>query len=152
MCSMAAFKQHCAFGFWKASLLKDKSFIANAKAEKAMGHLGRITSPVDLPMDRKLIASIKEAMRLNEAGIKVKKLPVEKKSKNLVVPPQLQAALKKNSAAQKIFTEFSYSNKKDYVEWITDAKTDETRVRRIDTAVEWLSEGKPRNWKYLRKK
>ncbi|MHB1048763.1 MAG: YdeI/OmpD-associated family protein [Bacteroidota bacterium] len=152
MCSMAAFKQHCAFGFWKASLLKDKSFIANAKTEKAMGHLGRITSLADLPTDKTLIASIKEAMRLNDAGIKVKKPPVEKKSKNLVVPPQLQAALKKNFAARKVFEEFSYSNKKDYVEWIADAKTDETRARRIDTAVEWLSEGKPRNWKYLRKK
>jgi uncharacterized protein YdeI (YjbR/CyaY-like superfamily) len=152
MCSMAAFKQHCAFGFWKASLLKDKSFIANAKAEKAMGHLGRITSPGDLPPDRKLIASIKEAMRLNDAGIKVQKPPVEKRNANLAVPPQLQAALKKNSAARKVFEEFSYSNKKDYAEWITGAKTDETRTRRIDTAVAWISEGKPRNWKYLRKK
>jgi uncharacterized protein YdeI (YjbR/CyaY-like superfamily) len=152
MCSMAAFKQHCAFGFWKASLLKDKSLIANAKEEKAMGHLGRITSPGDLPPDKTLIASLKEAMRLNDAGIKVKKPPIEKKNKKLVMPPQLIAALKRNAAAKKVFEEFSYSNKKEYVEWIAGAKTDETRMRRIDTAIEWLSEGKPRNWKYLRKR
>ena len=152
MCSMASFKQHCAFGFWKASLLKNKTFMANARAEKAMGHLGRITSLDDLPPDRVLIASIKEAMRLNDAGIKVKKSPAVKSDKKLIVPMQLRAALKKNAAAKMIFEAFSYSNKKEYVEWITDAKTDETRMRRIETTIEWLSEGKPRNWKYLRKK
>ena len=152
MCSMASFKQHCAFGFWKASLLKNKTFMANARGEKAMGHLGRITSPDDLPPHRVLIASIKEAMRLNDAGIKVKKSPAGKSDKELIVPKQLRAALISNAAAKRIFDAFSYSNKKEYVEWIADAKSDEPRMRRIDTAIEWLSEGKPRNWKYLRKK
>src|SRR5205085_5821992 len=68
MCSMAAFKQHCAFGFWKAALMKDPKLVENAKTEEAMGHMGRITSLKDLPPDKKLTGYIKEAMKLNELG------------------------------------------------------------------------------------
>src|SRR6185295_1881691 len=86
MCSMAAFKQHAVFGFWKASLMKDPVLVENAKSEVAMGHLGRLTSLKDLPADKKITAWIKEAMKLNDQGIKLspKAKPAEKKE--LVVP------------------------------------------------------------------
>lgn len=94
MCSMAAFKQHCAFGFWKASLFKDSSLLEQAKGETAMGHLGRIESIDQLPSDKKILGWIKEAMKLNAAGVKVEK--VKKPVKELIVPPYFSAALKKN--------------------------------------------------------
>lgn len=149
MCSMASFKQHCAFGFWKASLMKDKSLMENAKGETAMGHLGRITSLKDLPSDKKLIAYIKEAMKLNDEGVKVEKKSVEKKE--IEVPAYFIKALKTNKAAQKTFDSFSYSAKKEYVQWIVEAKTEETREKRIEQTLEWMAEGKQRNWKYMKK-
>lgn len=150
MCSMASFKQHCAFGFWKASLMKDKTLLANAKGETAMGHLGRITSLKDLPKDTVMIRYIKEAMQLNDAGIKVeKKRPVS--TKELVIPDYFIKELKKNKAAQKTFEAFSPSNKNEYVMWITEAKTEETRKSRMATAMEWMAQGKPRLWKYIKK-
>lgn len=151
MCSMASFKQHCAFGFWKASLMKDKSLKAHAQSESAMGHFGRVTSLGDLPSDKQIIGYIKEAMKLNDAGTKVTKKPVSKEKKELAVPEYFLAALKRNKKALAVFTAFSYSNKKEYVQWITEAKTGETRQNRLETAVEWIGEGKVRNWKYLKK-
>lgn len=151
MCSMAAFKQHCAFGFWKASLMKDKNLVLNARAETAMGHVGKIMSMDDLPSDKTMIAYIKEAAKLNTDGIKIKKAPVSKTKKELIVPDDFLSLLKKNKKAFTVFTGFSYSNKKEYVEWITEAKSEETRISRMKTAVEWMSEGKVRNWKYLKK-
>jgi len=151
MCSMAAFKQHCAFGFWKAALIKYKKLMENAKSESAMGHLGRITSLNDLPSDKVLMAYIKEAKKLNDDDVKLPIKPVAKEKKELVVPNYIQKALKKNKPALKIFEGFSPSHKREYVEWITEAKTEETRNKRIATTIEWLSEGKPRNWKYIKK-
>ncbi|MBI1780695.1 MAG: YdeI/OmpD-associated family protein [Sphingobacteriales bacterium] len=149
LCSMAAFKQHCSFGFWKASLMKDKGLMEAAQSEVAMGHLGRITSLKDLPSDKKITAWIKEAMKLNEDGVKVvKKKPTEKKS--LVVPDYFTKAVKKNKKAWTTFEAFSPSAKKDYVEWITEAKTEETKEKRLTQAIEWMAEGKRRNWKYER--
>lgn len=150
LCNMAAFKQHCAFGFWKASLMKDKSLVKQAARETAMGHLGKIQSLKDLPPDKVLIQYIKEAAKLNDSGIKVAKKPATE-SKALHVPPYFKKALNANPLALKTFTNFSYSNRKEYVEWITDAKTETTRERRITTAIGWLAEGKVRNWKYLKK-
>jgi uncharacterized protein YdeI (YjbR/CyaY-like superfamily) len=150
MCSMAGFKQHCVFGFWKASLMKDKKLMENAKGETSMGHLGRITSLKDLPSDTIMIRYIKEAKKLNDAGIKVeKKKPTPTKA--VEVPDYFLKELKKNKAALKTFEAFSPSNKKEYVTWITDAKTDETCKTRMTTAVAWMAEGKPRNWKYMKK-
>ncbi|MBK7653496.1 MAG: YdeI/OmpD-associated family protein [Flammeovirgaceae bacterium] len=147
MCNMAAFKNHCSFGFWKASLMKDKTLVKNAESESSMGHLGPIKSLKDLPSDKVIIQYIKEAAKLNEAGIKVeKKKPVKKE---LVIPPYFIKALKANKAALKTFDGFSYSNKKEYVTWITEAKTEATRTSRMATAIEWMGEGKIRNWKYL---
>ncbi|MDP2036883.1 MAG: YdeI/OmpD-associated family protein [Ignavibacteria bacterium] len=149
-CTMASFKQHCAIGFWKAALMKDTKLIANAKSESAMGHLGRITSLKDLPKDKELIAYLKEAAKLNADGVKLPTKPKSKKPKELVIPDYFTKALKKNKRSLETFNNFSYSNKKEYVEWITEAKTEETRNKRMTTAIEWLAEGKVRNWKYVK--
>jgi uncharacterized protein YdeI (YjbR/CyaY-like superfamily) len=145
MCGMAAFKAHCTFGFWKGSLLLD------TKGERsAMGHFGRITSLKDLPSDRTLIGYVKKAARLNEAGVQVPKKAAAPRERR-AVPPDLAAALKKRAAARKTFEGFSPTNKREYLEWIADAKTDATRQKRLQTALEWMAAGKVRNWKYLPK-
>ena len=149
LCGFASFKQHCTFGFWKASLMKDKVLMENARSESAMGHLGRITSLKDLPSDKKITAWIKEAMKLNEEGKKVVKAkPVVKK--DLVIPAYIPREIKKNKKAWGTFEKFSPSAKKEYVEWITEAKSEKTRNKRLLQAIEWMAEGKPRNWKYMK--
>ncbi len=148
MCSMAAFKQHCAFGFWKAALMSDQSLLENAKGETAMGHMGRITSLKDLPADKQMIAYIKEAMKLNDEGVKVKKEKPVSKSE-WPAPPDLQAALKKNKKALVVFEAFPPSHRKEYITWIEEAKREETRQKRIEQTVEWVAEKKQRNWKYM---
>lgn len=146
LCSMAAFKQHCAFGFWKESLLEKSAFPAE---RTAMGSFGRLESKADLPADNVLISLIKQAVALNDQGVKVaKKKPTG--NNELVVPDYLTSALKKNKAAQKTFEGFPYSSRKEYVEWLAEAKTDATREKRLATTIEWLAEGKRRNWKYER--
>jgi uncharacterized protein YdeI (YjbR/CyaY-like superfamily) len=151
MCSMAAFKQHAVFGFWKASLMKDPVLVETAKSEVAMGHLGRLTSVKDLPPDKKMIAWIKEAMLLNDKGIKLAAKPKAADKKELIIPDYFIKALAKNKKAKQVFEDFAYSHKKEYVQWIAEAKTEATRNERMATALEWLSEGKNRNWKYERK-
>lgn len=151
MCSMASFKQHCAFGFWKASIMKDKTLSKNSESESAMGHYGKITSLKDLPSDKKIIAHIKDAMMLNEKGIKLPPKKVTKEKKEIAVPVFFLKELKKNKKAFTVFEAFSPSHKREYVEWVTEAKTDETKNRRLETAIEWMSEGKSRNWKYIKK-
>lgn len=146
-CSMAAFKQHCAFGFWRRSkLVLDPA--AN-KSKEAMGQFGRITSRKDLPPKRVMLAYVRKAVELNDQGIKPVR-PKKRVKKELVVPDYFTAAVKKNNKAMMTFAAFPYSKQKDYVEWVTEAKTDETRQRRLATSVEWLAEGKSRNWKYER--
>ena len=146
LCNMASFKAHCAFGFWKQSLMESDAFPAN---KTAMGSFGRITSVKDLPSDKVMIGLIRQAMELNDKGIKVpKKAPVQKK--DVVVPGDLTKALSKNKAAKTAFENFSPSHKREYVQWIEEAKTEPTRNKRLATTVEWLSEGKSRNWKYER--
>ncbi|MFL5383699.1 MAG: YdeI/OmpD-associated family protein [Longimicrobiaceae bacterium] len=146
LCHMAAFKQHCAFGFWKGSLVVGDG---NGAASEAMGQFGRITSLADLPPDDVLAGYVHEAMRLNEEGVKppARTKPAEKK-KELEVPDDLTAALQANPAALAHFEGFSPSKRKEYVEWITEAKTEATRAKRLGTAVEWIAEGKARHWKY----
>ncbi len=149
LCGFASFKQHCTFGFWKASLMKDKVLMENARSEVAMGHLGRITSLKDLPSDKKITGWIKEAMKLNEEGKKVVKAkPVVKKE--LVIPAYIPTAIKKNKKAWSTFEQFSPSAKNEYVYWITEAKTEETKNKRLVQAIEWMADGKPRNWKYMK--
>jgi uncharacterized protein YdeI (YjbR/CyaY-like superfamily) len=144
LCSMASFKEHCAFGFWKQSLLEQSAFPAE---RTAMGSFGRITSIKDLPDAKLLKKLVQDAAKLNDDGIKVKKT-VSKEKKELVVPNILAEALAKNDKAAETFNNFPYSKKKEYVEWISEAKTDATRDKRLDTTIEWLAEGKARNWKY----
>lgn len=145
LCSMASFKQHCAFGFWYAEMGQE------AQAGTAMGQYGRIASLADLPKDKELIKQVKEAIKLHDAGVKPRAVTRTTEKKELDVPDYLMAALKKKKKALITFEAFSYSNKKEYVEWITEAKSEETRKTRLQTAIEWMSEGKARNWKYARK-
>jgi uncharacterized protein YdeI (YjbR/CyaY-like superfamily) len=150
MCNMAAFKQHCAFGFWKATWMKDSKKFAEAQGN-SMGHLDRITDLQDLPADKVLISYIKEAMKLNDMGVK---LPARKKilhAKELIVPDDFKTALTKNIQAAEHFENFPPGKKKEYIVWVTEAKREETRHKRIETAIEWISEGKIRNWKYVKK-
>lgn len=144
---MSAFKQHCAFGFWKGKLIVGDN---DGNAAKAMGQFGRLRSVADLPPKRMMHRYIRQAMKLNEEGVKV---PVQRKAAApapLVVPADLAAALRRNRRAKATFESFSPSHRREYVMWITEAKTDETRQRRLAQAVEWMAEGKPRNWKYIK--
>jgi uncharacterized protein YdeI (YjbR/CyaY-like superfamily) len=139
---MAAFKQHCAFGFWKAKL------IVPDVDRSAMGHFGCITKLSDLPSEKVMAGYIKKAVALNEAGIKVARKPASKAKAPLKPPPYFLAALKKNQQAQATYDAFSYSCKKEYLQWVTEAKTEVTRDRRVAQAIAWMAEGKQRNWKY----
>lgn len=147
MCHMAAFKHHCAMGFWKASLMKDKALMQHASSESSMGHIGKITCLDDLPSDKKIIAWIKEAMKLNDDGIKVNKVK-STKDEAIEAPAYFLKELKQNKEALKTFNAFTYSCKKEYIVWITDAKTEATREKRMSQAIEWMAEGKKRMWKY----
>ena len=116
-----------------------------------MGHLGRIASMNDLPTDAVLKKYIKAAMKLNEHDIKLpaRSKATEAEKKKLEVPDYLTRELKKNKTARELFEGFSYSHKKEYIEWFEDAKTDATRNKRMSQAMEWITEGKSRNWKYM---
>ena len=116
LCSMASFKEHCTFGFWKGALISAKDKAAGKLADEAMGQFGRITALSDLPKDKVLLGWIKEAVRLNDEGIKLPPRPKSKVKKELVVPDFFVAALKKNKKALTTFENFSYSHKKEYVE------------------------------------
>lgn len=150
LCSMAGFKNHCTFGFWKASLMEDKENILHVVEKHSMGHLDKITSLSDLPSDKILVAYIRHAAKLNEDDVKLAPRAIAP-DKKLSVPTYFLKAVKSNPAAFKTFESFSYSNKKEYVEWVEDAMTDATRQKRLKTAVEWMGEGKIRNWKYVKK-
>ena len=151
MCSMAAFKQHAICGFWKAALMKDATLMQRARSEESMGHLGKITSLKDLPSDKKMIAFVKEAMKLNDLGIKLPPRPKAAEKKEIDVPGYFTKALSKNKKALQVFEAFPYSHKKEYVQWITEAKTEDTRNKRVAGAIEMIAEGKGKNWKYERK-
>lgn len=150
LCAMAAFKRHCTFDFWKGAIMKDPHGYFKLTENKAMGRLGRITSVSDLPPDKHLVAYIREAMDLNDRGVPLPSMRKDgkKTEKTIKVSDYIMKALGKNKKAFKTFEGFSYSHKKEYVEWITEAKRDETRERRIAQMIEWLKEGKTRNWKY----
>ncbi len=144
-CGMASFKAHCTFGFWKHTLLVDRGLIEGPMT--GMGSLGKLTSMDDLPSDRKLIAAIKAAAKLNDDGVKTTR-PKHAPKPAVKVPPYFTAAVKKNKKAHAAFQNFSPSHRREYIEWITEAKTDDTRQRRLATAIGWMASGKSRNWKY----
>lgn len=143
LCGMAAFKQHCAFGFWNRALK-----IPGADPGAAMGQFGRLTSLDDLPADKAFVGYVREAARLNATGEKLG--PARRARKPIPVPKALTAALKKKQGVLAKFKAFSPSQQRDYSEWIVEAKTDATREKRLATAVEWIGQGKPRTWKYMR--
>jgi uncharacterized protein YdeI (YjbR/CyaY-like superfamily) len=148
LCGMASFKQHCAFGFWKGSLVIGEDATA---ASEAMGSFGRIAKVSDLPPKSTLARYVKKAAKLNEEGTPRPKSKVPKPpKKEISVPAYFATELRKNKKARATFAALSPSHQREYLEWITEAKQDETRKRRMATAMEWLSEGKSRNWKYQR--
>jgi uncharacterized protein YdeI (YjbR/CyaY-like superfamily) len=145
MCGMGAFKEHCAFGFWKADLILGPG---TTREKSGMGSFGCIRSLADLPNEKTLIGYVKKAAALNEAGVKVPRRAAPKKREPIPVPDYFTAALTKNAKAQKTFNSFSPSHRREYLEWITEAKREETRKQRMATSLKWLAEGKARNWKY----
>ncbi|CAN5427180.1 hypothetical protein BH23BAC1_BH23BAC1_35580 [soil metagenome] len=149
MCSMASFKNHCAFTFTKAILMTDPNQLFSNIGKTAMGHFGQIKSLKDLPPDDILKNYIREAAKLNEEGAK---LPPKSKSaeRELNIPDYFLEALNQNHKAKETFGNFSYTNKKEYIDWVVGAKSEETRNKRISTALEWMAEGKIKNWKYVK--
>ena len=145
LANMAAFKAHAVFGFWKGSLV-----LAGASEKEAMGQFGRLTSVSDLPDEEKLVAWVKKAAELNASGVKVAR-PLKHPKRPIPVPADLKAALAKNAKARKTFEAFSPSHRREYLEWITEAKTDETRARRFATTLAQLAQGKSLHWKYQAK-
>ncbi len=146
LCSMAAFKEHCAFNFWKAGRLSDPEGILKPTGSEGMGQLGRITRLEDLPPDAVLKAYLREMAELNRQPSapppkRAPKPPAE-------VPPDLAAALERDDAARATFEAFSPSHRREYIEWISEAKTEPTRKKRLATTLAWLAEGRSRNWKY----
>jgi hypothetical protein len=142
LASMAAFKAHACFGFWRG-----KEFLPEGGADGAMGQFGKLVSVKDLPAKKTLAAWVKQAAALNEAGV-----PKRAKAAAPKPPPKpspaFAAALKANRKAAATFANFAPSHQREYVEWIDEAKREETRARRLAQAIEWLAEGRTRNWKY----
>ncbi len=149
LCHMAAFKQHCAFGFWGPEM---KKVLARdgLHSSDAMGVLGRITSLKDLPSDKELLTYMRHAAELVESGQRTKSIerPVKKASQTVHIPAELATALNKNKKASKVFEKFSPSCRREYAEWIAEARRPETKQKRVAQAVGWIAEGRSRNWKY----
>lgn len=145
LCGFAGFKAHCIFGFWHQGVAQAIGRTGR-KAEEAMGHLGRIMRLADLPSDREMLGYIRRAAKLNAAGVPAR--PKRKLKPARPVPADLAGGLRKNAKAAKVFADFSVSARREYIEWITEAKRAETRQTRLDTAIQWIAAGKKRNWKY----
>jgi hypothetical protein len=144
LCGMAAFKKHAVFGFWKHNLV----VADDSKTNMAMGSFGKLVEPGQLPKKAEFARLVKKAMKLNEDGVKAVRNKTAKK-KPITMHPALQRALAGNPKARAQFGEFAPSKQREYMEWISDAKADETRERRLKDAIEWIAQGKPRNWKYM---
>jgi len=147
LCSMAAFKRHATFGFWKHELI-----LSETLDKKAMGQFGRITSLADLPTNQVMLKYIRKAAELNEAGTKVpsRTRANHAAKRRLVMPRYLVSGLEKNQRARANFEKLSYSHKKEYVEWLASAKREETRQKRLKTALAWIAQSKPQNWRHMR--
>lgn len=145
-CGMASFQEHCAFGFWKGSIMQDPHHVLDKGRENGMGQFGRITSLDDLPEEKIILEYLKEAMQLNDEGVKVPKKP--KAPVSFKLPDYFAEALSQNKKAQDHFERFPPGKKKEYVCWLAEAKQEATREKRLKTAIEWIAEGKGRNWKY----
>ena len=139
---MAAFKQHAALNFWRGQEIGDGGPKAGA-----MGQFGKLTSVDDLPPDAELDLLIREAAVLAKTAPAPRKVKHEPKPE-AELHPEFASALDANPTAKAVLDDFPPSAQRDYLEWIADAKQDATRTKRIATAIEWLSEGKRRHWKY----
>lgn len=153
LCIFAAYKNHCSFSFWKASLMSDARFKANPDLKAAQRFMGKLTSLSDLPSDSELIAFIQEAMVLNDNGVKLAPRQDAKPAKaaEIAFPAAFAEQLSRHKQANEIFQSKSPSFRKEYVVWIAEAKTDQTRQKRIDESLEWIAQGKGRFWKYQKK-
>ena len=147
LCGMAAFKQHCTFGFWQGRLVVGE----DVAGEAAMGQFGRIASVAELPPDDVLAGYIRAVMRLNELGAKSPTRSRRRTAREIDLPSALAAALAAHAAAAAAFERMPPSHRQEYAEWVAEAKGEATRARRVATAVEWIAEGKARNWKYERR-
>ena len=145
LCTMAAFKAHATFGFWKGALVA----ATEGLEKKAMDQFGRLTSLADLPDDATIKAMVGKAVALAEQGARVVR-PKKHPKPDLAMPDDLQDALKAKAGAGEQFAAFSLSAQREYLEWIMEAKRPDTRAKRVAEAVEWIAEGKKRNWKYER--
>lgn len=142
LCGMAAFKQHASFGFWRHA-----DVVGEGEPRDGMGSYGKMTSLDDLPPRTTLLAHLRKAMQLNEAGLKSpKRKPAPRPA--LDTPEDLAAALANNKAANATFDAFPPGCRREYIEWIVEAKRAETRTKRLAQAIEWMAAGKRRNWKY----
>lgn len=146
LCQMAAFRSHCAFGFWKSSLVLGEA----GRPREAMGQFGKIAALSDLPSDAEIVRLVRKAAQLNAAGVRVARPAAARRKRPAAMPDDLARALARHAGARAIFAGFSPSKRRDYVEWITEARREETRRRRLETAIGWIAEGKSRNWKYER--
>jgi hypothetical protein len=142
LCQMAAFNAHATFGFWQG-----RAVTGATEQPSAMGQFGRLTGLDDLPPDAEIDALIYKAMALVDRGASVPRPPKHAKPE-LTMPDYLAAALRDNPAAQTTYDAFPPSCRRDYVEWVVEAKRPETRAKRVAEAVGWMAEGKRRNWKY----
>lgn len=149
LCSMSAFKAHCAFGFWLESEMKTMKELTKDREKNSMFSYGKITKIEDLPSKAQLRACITEAMELTDMGVTIKRAAPDKTQTEL--PDYFEKALSANKKAKEVFDQSSPSFRKEYINWITEAKTEATRNKRMEQAVEWISEGKGRNWKYEKK-
>jgi uncharacterized protein YdeI (YjbR/CyaY-like superfamily) len=148
VCMMAAFKQHLGFGFWKASRLNDPDHLLKGSDEEAAaGSFGRIVTLGDLPSDKALMDFVQQMIKINESGVKEAKKPSAPKAE-LAMPAGFEKLLRGNLVAMDNFEKFSSSKKREYLEWFAGTKSDATREKRIEQALEWISEGKSRHWKY----
>ena len=143
LCGMAAFKNHCAFWFWNRAL------VLGEDSERGMAQFGRLRSVEYLPSEKRLIGYVRKAAALNESGVKPAARSKPRSKSPPKIPDYFKAALGKNAKARKTFENFSPSEQKEYIQWLTEAKRDETRQQRLKTSIAWLAEGKPRNWKYM---
>jgi len=149
LAGMAAFKAHAVFGLWKEKLLRNGDGPLRGRAERAMGSFGRITSLADLPPRRELDALLARARELNEAGVSV---PRARKSRPAIATPAwLMSALRRKPGALAAWKSFSPACRREYCEWLIEARRPETRARRLATALGWIAEGRHRNWQYSRK-
>ena len=151
LCHMGAFQNHCSFGFWKAPIMKDPKKVFAQNGAKGMGQLGKITSIKDLPPVSVLKAYIKEAMKLNDEEISLPKTAKPKVQEAPIVPDYFMKLLKKEKPIHQNFLSMSVACQREYIQWITEAKTEATRIKRMNTALDWIAEGKKRNWKYEKK-